>query len=60
MATSNEHDDLVESDDYYAWLGVSKQVGCLNDDSCSLQCAEQILNYNCGWLLHYRYDMPAS
>ena len=29
MASSVLSDDLVESDDYYAWLGLSKDVCCL-------------------------------
>jgi len=32
MASNVEIDDLVESDDYYAWLGLSRSVSCLYDD----------------------------
>ena len=28
MASATESDDLVESDDYYAWLGLSRGVSC--------------------------------
>lgn len=34
MAASEERHDLVESDDYYAWLGLSSEVSTLYDDSC--------------------------
>jgi len=36
MASSVEGHDLVESDDYYAWLGLSREVSCLYGDNCSL------------------------
>ena len=29
MASSLENDDLVESDDYYAWLGLNREVSWL-------------------------------
>jgi len=34
MAASEEQHDLVESDDYYAWLGLSSEVSTSYDDSC--------------------------
>jgi len=34
MASTVEIDDLVESDDYYAWLGLNRDVSCLCSDCC--------------------------
>ena len=34
--------DLVESDDYYAWLGLSGSVSCLCIDCCFHICVTNI------------------